>query len=907
MSVRWLYTLPLRFRSLFRSSRVEQELDDELRFHVDHLIEEEIARGVPADEARDAALRSMDGVDQQKERCRDARRVRVVENVVHDLRYALRLVRRSPGFTAVAVVSLTLGIGANTAMFQLLDAIGLRTLPVERPRELAEVHIASGNGGFGLSENSNSQMTNPLWEAVRDRQEAFSGIFAWGDTNALVGRGADTRSARLLWVSGDMFPVLGIQAARGRLFVAADDRRDCGTQGVVVSDAFWRSYLGGDESAVGSPLPILDRSVPIIGVTPPQFFGLEVGRAFDIALPICAAGAFPLGNSLDRRNVFWLTVMGRLKPGWTVTRAAAHVAAVSPGLIEATLPPGYDADRIARYRSFRLTALSASRGVSEWRTRYERALWWLLGTTGMVLLIACANISNLLLARASAREHEIAVRIAIGATRARLMAQMLVEGALLAFLGVAGGTILAGVMSRAMVATLTSDRDPLHLQIAADWRVLGFTAAVGLAACLVFAVVPAFRSSHAPPVASMQTRTRDAGTRRRGSLQRLMVAGQIALSLVLLVGALLFVRSFRNLTTVETGLRHDGVMFANVARLTAQRPTAEQILAFERSVIEQIRSIPHVEAAAATTQFPLNGSSWTQGVLVPDESGPKRRSSKFTYVSPGYFSALGIPIRAGRDVADGDTSSSRKVALVNETFIRRYASGADALRLTVRTTAEPGYPESTYEVIGVVGDTRYASVRDEMPPIAYVPITQHPNLRPWPGLVIRASTSPADVIPEIKRRISALDSSIAIGFTVFTTQMRDRMARERTMAWLAGGFGVLAMVLSTIGLYGVIAYMATGRRHEIGVRRALGASRPAIVRLILAETVMILSIGVPIGVVAARIAATGANTLLFGLSANDPLTVAGCGSLLAAAAIAASAIPAVRASRADPMEALRCE
>jgi len=462
-------------------------------------------------------------------------------------------------------------------------------------------------------------------------------------------------------------------------------------------------------------------------------------------------------------------------------------------------------------------------------------------------------------------------------------------------------------MSRAMVATLTTDRDPLHVQIAADWRVLGFTAAVGLAACLAFALVPALRSSHAPPIASMQTRTRDAGTRRRGSLQRLMVAGQIALSLVLLVGALLFVRSFRNLTTVETGLRQDGVMFANVARFTAQRPSAEQILALERSVIEQIQSVPQVEAAAATTQFPLNGSSWTQGVLVPDESGPKRRSSKFTYVSPGYFSALGIPIRAGRDVADGDTSSARKVALVNETFVRRYASGAHPLGLIVRTTAEPGYPESTYEVIGVVGDTRYASVRDEMPPITYVPITQHPSLRPWPGLVIRTSTPPADVIPEIKRRISALDPSIVIGFTVFKTQLRDRMVRERTMAWLAGGFGVLAMLLSTIGLYGVIAYMATGRRHEIGVRRALGASRPAIVRLILAETVMMLSLGVPIGVLAARIAVSGADTLLFGLSANDPMTVVGCGLLLAAAAIAASAIPAVRASRADPMDALRCE
>jgi hypothetical protein len=276
-------------------------------------------------------------------------------------------------------------------------------------------------------------------------------------------------------------------------------------------------------------------------------------------------------------------------------------------------------------------------------------------------------------------------------------------------------------------------------------------------------------------------------------------------------------------------------------------------------------------------------------------------------VSAGYFSSLGIPVRAGRDIADLDTSSSRKVAVVNETFVRRYASGANPIGLVVRTVAEPGYPETTYEVIGVVGDTRYASVRDEMPPIAYVPITQHPGLRPWPGLVIRTSTLPTDVIPEIKRRIGLMDPSIVTGFTVFKTQMRDRMVRERTMAWLAGGLGVLALVLSTIGLYGVVAYFATARKHEIGVRRAIGAGRVAIVRLVLAETAIILALGVPIGVFAARIAAVGAESLLFGLSATDPLTVAGCGGLLAAAAFAASAIPAIRASRADPMDALRCE
>jgi len=902
---RWFHVVPLRFRSILRRNRVEQELDEEIRFHLEQAVEEQIARGVPPDEARYAALRAMDGVEQQKERCRDTRRVRFVENAVQDVRYALRVMRRSPGFTAVAVVSLALGIGANAAMFQLLDALGLRSLPIERPHELAEVRIAGGNRGFGLNENSNSQMTHPLWEQLRNHQQAFAGLFAWGDTNARAGRGAEMRSVRLLWVSGEMFPVLGIRAGLGRLFTQADDYRGCGVQSVVISDAFWRSDFGASASAIGAQLPVLDRSVEVIGVTPPEFFGLEVGRQFDIALPICASAVW--GNAIDQRNTFWLTVMGRLKPGWTLARAAAHVDALSPGLIEATLPPGYDADGTARYRSFRLTAVSAARGASEWRDRYERALWWLLGTTGIVLLIACANISNLLLARASATEREVAMRVALGATRARLAAQMLVEGVLLAAAGAIAGAALAAGMSRALIATLTTERDRLHLEVPLDWRVLAFTAAVALAACAAFALVPALRSSQADPAAAMQAGARGSTANRRGSFQRVLVAAQIALALVLLVGAVLFVRSFRNLTSVDTGLREDGVVFANVGTLLKSRPTADQILAFEEQVLERIRSTPRVESAAATTQFPLNGSSWTQGILVTEADGAHRRSAKFTYVSPGYFSTLGIPLRAGRDFLDADTATSRRIAIVNDTFVRRYVGGPNALGTIVRTTAEPRFPEATYEVVGVVADTKYASLRDEVPPIAYVPITQHPSLRPWPGLVIHSAAAPADVIPEIRRRVSALDPTIVMGFTVFSAQMRDRLVRERTMAWLAGSLGALATLLSMIGLYGVIAYMAARRRQEIGIRRALGASRSTIVRLILAETAVTLSVGLPVGLVAAWTIVRSADALLFGLSATDPRTLAASVCLLAAVAVAASAVPAVRASRVDPMHALRCE
>src|SRR5262245_40092430 len=342
---RWFYTVPLRLRSLFRRSQVERELDEELRYHIERQIEENIAKGMMEEEARCAAMRTLGGVEQRKEECRDRRRVNLIENTLQDLRFAGRTLRRSPGFTAVAILSLALGIGANAAIFQLLNAVRLRSLPVTHPQELAEVRVAGGNGGYGVQTGVNSELTYALWERIRQRQEAFSGIFAWGNADSSIGRGTETRRVRNLWVSGDFFPVLGVRPIRGRLFTAADDRRGCGsTSGAVISYEFWQSYFGGEDSAIGKSLIIRERPFTVIGVTPPEFFGLEVGKSFDVAFPICTrAGA------LDRLDFFWLVVMGRLKPGRTLAQASAQLNTISPGIFEATAPPGYSASTSERY------------------------------------------------------------------------------------------------------------------------------------------------------------------------------------------------------------------------------------------------------------------------------------------------------------------------------------------------------------------------------------------------------------------------------------------------------------------------------------------------------------------------------------------------------------------------------
>jgi predicted permease len=896
----WFYTVPLRLRSLFRRRQVEQELDEELRYHLDRQIEELIAKGLTPIEARYAALRALGGVEQRKEECRDMRRVNLIENMLHDLRYAGRVLRRSPGFTAVAILSLALGIGANAAIFQLLNAVRLRSLPVANPQELVEVRIAGGNRSKGINPGVYHQITNPLWEQIREHQKAFSGIFAWGDTSFAVGQGAQARGFNGFWVSGDLFPVLGIVPARGRLFTADDDRRGRGQAGAVISYAFWQSYFGGEDSAIGRTLIIGDKPFTVIGVTPPEFFGLEVGKSFDIALPICE-----LKSALDRRDLWWLVVMGRLKPDWTLSRAAEHLNTISPGIFEATVPTGYGDSSDDEYRQFRLTALPAGQGVSPLRNSYETSLWSLLVITGLVLLIACANIANLMLARASAREREIAVRVALGASRGRLIRQMLSESVLLAGFGTILGAGLAQLLSRSLISFLTTEGGALRLDLSTDWRILVFTGSVAVLTCLLFGLMPALRASQIEPGAVMKASGRGLTTNReRFSFQRLLVIGQIAVSLTLLVGALLFVLSLRNLITLDAGFRQNGILFA-FADFGRLRLPADRRIPFQANLLEQVRSLPRVESAATSTHIPLNGASWTLGVHVPGAEGERSGSSKFAYVSPEYFKTLKIPILAGRDFNDFDTATSLQVALVNETFVRRYIGDRNPIGTRLRTAAEPNYPETLYEVIGVVKDTKYADLRQDIQPITYVPMAQHPSYQPFAGIVISSSAPLSDLIPEVRRRISETSPDIAIGFRVFETQIREGLIRERLMAWFAGFFGILAAILAMIGLYGVISYMVLRRRNEIGIRMALGASRADIVLLILREMAVLLLIGLGIGTVVSLAAAQGVGALLFGLSPDDPRTLIASACLLAAVAGLACFVPALRASRVDPMVALR--
>ncbi len=828
-----------------------------------------------------------------------------VDHVIRDARYGLRALRRTPVFAAVAILSLALGIGANAAIFQLIDTVRFRSLPVADPQGLTEVR-ADGVSGFGISAGVNAAVTYPLWEQIRAHQTAFASMFAWGNAQLLVGRGDEARQARGLWVSGDFFRVLGLTPERGRLLTADDDRRGCGAGAAIVSHAFWETHLGGREAAIGSTLTVQDQPFTVVGVTPARFTGLEVGQSFDIALPVCSAALW--GDILDRRDLWWLTVMGRLKPDWTIPRADAHLRALSPGLLDATVPSGYGADLTAQYRAFRFGVIPAGRGVSRLRGAYGTSLSLLFGLTGLVLLITCANLATLTLARASARGREIAVRVAIGASRTRVLSLMLIESLLVAVGGAALAVPVALLSGRALIAFLDTSANPVMLNLTADWRLISFVGASAALTLLLFGLVPALRVSFVDPIAAMRQSSRGVTVdRHRTRFQRGLVAGQIAVSLVLIVSALLFVRSFRNLTLVDAGFEQEGVVAVWALDRQAGDLSIEERVAFQQRLIDEIGSVPGVAAAAAATHIPISGDSWWHFFRVPSVAGDERQGSRFTYISPGYLETLRIPILSGRDFQKLDTASSPRVMLVNESFVRAHLGGQSPIGIALRTVAEAGYPETTYSIVGVVGNTKYADLREEMPPIAYVPMAQNPGLQPWAPVLVRSSTPWSRMTAPIVDRVKRLNPALTIQFTALKSQIGDRLVAERTTAWLAGAFGVLAIVMVIVGLYGIIAYLAVSRRHEIGIRLSLGSTRAQIVMLVLRDSLWPLAAGLLIGLPLAGGAMRGASTLLFGLSPTDVTTMVGATVMLAVSAALAGSVPAWRAARVDPAIALRSD
>ena len=870
-------------------ARWDRERVRELESYLEIETADNVARGMSPADARDAARRKLGNLTRIREEIHEMNGIGWLDRLSGDLRYAARTLRANAGFATVAILSLALGIGANTAIFQLLDAVRLRTLPVVRPQEIVQVQITGGNGGMGNGGRFGS-LTRLQWYEIQQRQQALD-LFAWAPSAALVG--PERQFVPAMNVSAGYFPVLGVQPWRGRFFTEADDAATCPVNRVVLGYDYWQRALGGVELGNAS---LLVNGTPheVIGVAPPGFHGLAVGDRFDLAVPVCRQAEM-------RNDLFDLVVMGRLRDGWTAARATDHLRALSPAIMTATQITGYTETTHERFRQFKLEARPSPSGVSQLREAYDTSLWLLLGITGLVLLIACANLANLMLARATARQREIAVRLAIGASRRRLISQLLTESAVLAGAGALLAVGVAAVLSRLLVTAISSESRQVTLALASDWRVFGFAAAVATLTCAIVGVVPAFRATRAAPVDAMKSGGRSSTDgRERHAVQRLLVVGQIAVSLVLLIGALLFVRSFYNLTTYDAGIRQEGIgiVFAGFDELHLPR---ERRLQFGAELLAEVKRVPGVENASLTTGVPLLGGGWQMGV----KAGVADVSTPFSWVSPEYFATMDRHLLTGRIFDARDTATSTRVAIVNEAFMRTfYPNQGGAIGKTLMQYAEPGYPEQIYEIVGLLRDAQQNSLRGEAPPAVLVPIQQHPDPQTFAGFFVR-SADPAGAIATIRRQFTRAYPAMQINSFVLQQRVREGLVRERLMAMLSGFFGALAALLATIGLYGVIAYIMQRRRSEVGIRLALGALPGQVIRMVLLEASLLVAGGVAAGIALTVLLGRGADALLFGLSPTDATTFAIAAALLAAIALAASAVPAMRASRVDPMLALR--
>jgi putative ABC transport system permease protein len=630
-----------------------------------------------------------------------------------------------------------------------------------------------------------------------------------------------------------------------------------------------------------------------------------VGREFDLAPPLCAVDSTEGESRLGSGTTWWLTVMGRLNHGTSLAQADAHLQTISHGIFEATLPADFPPISVKPYLAMKLHAIAASGGRSSLREQYSTVLELLLAIAGLVLLIACANLANLMLARASGRQREIAVRLAIGASRAQLIQLLMIEGLLLACAGAAAACFLARLLTRFLVSSLNSGRRSVVLDVHPDWSVFAFTALLALLTCVLFALTPALRATRTQPadVLNSSSRGTTAGRERFG-LRRILVATQISLSLVLMVAALLFVRSLKNLMTLEPGFQETGILIADV--VYGRPDVADSRLSLMRhTLVERVRAIPGVDDAAETAFVPIKGGAWTNIMWMDGSDSGHGHAISRAMIGAGYFRAIGTPLLAGREFDEHDTHASPNVAIVSEAFVRVFSLGPDPVGKKFWIEKTPFAPEIVCEIVGVAKNSKYRDLRQDFVPVAFFPMEQFQQRLLSGSILMRSGAGLETLTPSIRRAFAEVNPDIQYSFSVFKTQIEDSLLRERLMAVLSGLFGALAVLLATVGLYGVISYTVAQRTKEIGIRMALGASRGNVIGLILGETGLLLAVGIGGGMLLSLIVGRVATSLLFGLEPSDPLTLAAAGIALAVVALGASALPARRACAVDAATVLR--
>jgi putative ABC transport system permease protein len=823
------------------------------------------------------------------------RGMHLVEGFWRDLRIGARALRATPVVTAVAVLSLALGIGANTAIFSLIDSLILRTLPVRDPGRLVLVaNTAAGVPAWSY----------PVWDHLR-QLELFERAAAWSVSRFDLASRGETQFINGLWTSGSFFETLGVPAVIGRTFSDLDDQPSGGPDGpvAVISYSFWLRHFDGARDVVGRTLTLDGVPFTIVGVTPPSFFGMEVGRTFDVAAPLAA------NRGPRAANVSWLTIVGRLKPGQTSAEATASLRGVQPQIREATLPATAPAAFRKTYLQESFALSPAATGNSGLRRQYTRPLVAIMTLVALVMLVACANIANLLLARATARRHEFSVRLALGASRWRLARQVFAESVVLAAGGTTLGVLIASWGSRVLVRELARQPDTqsttVFLDLSLNWHLLAFAIAAAVATVMLFGIAPALRASGVTPMDTMKGgRGTIGGARAR--LSSGLVVVQLTISVVLVVAAGLFVRTFTSLASLPLGFEPDRVLVVTVSAQRAKFNPVQRVPIFERAV-DAVKSLPNVAGAAASLTTPVSGRGLRNqinvsgAVRLPDNE----RGASVNHVSPEWFRTLGTPVLAGREFSSADGPGKPSVAIVNEAFARRFLDGANPVGHIIRglPVSDPAVP-----IVGVVRDAVYNSLRESVPPTVYLPFAQSREVAAFGfmSLSIRSSEgSPASLMRTVTTALNEVNPDLTWTFRPLADQIDASITRERLTAMLAGFFGVLALLLAGLGLYGVTAYSVSRRRSEIGIRLALGATPSDVVRLVVSRVALLVGVGAVAGIAASLWLSRFVAPLLYELEPRDPATLFGAVVVLVAVGMVAGALPASRAARIDPAVVLR--
>jgi len=916
---RWIYKLPLRFRSLFRRSRVEQELREEFEYHLQRKIEYLKSQGMPEQEARNQAMRAMQGMEQQKEKCREARGVNWIEDLFTDLRYALRTFRKHPSLALVITVSLALGIGANTAIFSLINAVSLKMLPVQEPGRLMLLSWSAkdwprmfvddleGNGGrdAGGIMSSTSFSANDYAE-FKKQNDVFEPIFAYAanDSNVNIAINGAAESAHLQAVSGDFFSGLGVTPIFGRALLPSDDTPSASSVAIVSYD-FWRKHFDSETNVNGKTITMNGQPITILGVAPPEFFGILPGNPVDVYIPLNLyrdAWTRIYDDNLSSPTTWWLQVIGRLKAGVSEEAARSELQVI------------FDRTLRARVQTTASTAIPnigftpAGRGLNDLRRRFSTSLLLLMGMVALVLLIACANVAGLLMARASARQKEIAVRLSLGASRGRIVRQLLAESVLLALVGGIAGLLASVWASAALVHLLGSGRNPLNLSAGIDWHVLAFTAAVSILSGIFFGLMPALAATRVSVAPALKD-SRMEGSLARGRFQvgKALVGGQVALSLLLLVASGLLLRTLNRLQHVSLGFDQHALLSFEV-RPGLNGYKDQRLIDYYQELQRRIQSLAGVLSVALTQHGPIDSGYSSNSAQIPGYTAPGQSVDLYRHeVGPNYFSTLNIPILLGRAIGEQDTATAPKALVVNEAVVRRYFHGDNPIG---KHLVYDGRNKmlSSYEIVGVARDVKYGNLRSDPPPTAYWSYKQPKLVSAQMVFLVRTQGDPQSIENSVRQVCLDLDRGVpVVRMKTEEDVVAGSLLLERIFALLSGAFAGLALLLACVGLYGTIGYSVTRRTAEIGVRMALGAERGRILVMVLTEVSLLVIAGIAVGLPLAWSAARLLSHQLYELSPHDPLTIAASVVAIVLITLLAGYAPARRASKVDPMVALRYE